>query len=184
MQLALDEARTSPPAGTEVLSQGDDKFMIWLAYSLHYQVPRRPQAHTRDSVQITASWDDVFSALGPLMLDESPEEALEHQVNDWGKTEHIEDVKEDVLRVAGFDGDSSTVKISGYTAKISSHDFHTILIQLMAVGLITKSERRRSVTDKGTYWTLTPYGRTRLIQLRAVRRAIAGTPDPLPDPAQ
>jgi hypothetical protein len=40
----------------------------------------------------------------------------------------------------------------------------------MALGLITQSERRRSVTDKGTYWTLTPYGRTRLIQLRAIRR--------------
>jgi hypothetical protein len=49
------------------------------------------------------------------------------------------------------------------------------MVQLRALGLIKENDRKRSVKDTGTYWTLTPYGNTLMVQLRAVRR------EPLPD---
>lgn len=51
-----------------------------------------------------------------------------------------------------------------------SDEIETCIVQLRALGLIKENDRKRSVKDIGTYWTLTPYGNTLMVQLRAVRR--------------
>lgn len=47
-------------------------------------------------------------------------------------------------------------------------DFQTIKIQLLALGLIQKSSKRRSLKDTATYWSLTPYGEHYLTVLKAI----------------
>lgn len=133
---------------------------------------------------VNSTWDDVFSGLGPVMLDESREDALADQLNDWARGEYLLDIREHLVESVGFKGDASKVSTYGTKVKITGPDFHTILIQLLALGLVAQSERRRSVADKGTYWTLTPYGRTRLIQLRALRKSSETEPQPLPTPPE
>ena len=54
--------------------------------------------------------------------------------------------------------------------KINPDDFHTIKVQLRALGLITKSTKSRSLRDTSTYWTLTPYGDNVMTKLRAIRK--------------
>lgn len=172
LQRALEQARTSPPTGTEELAQGEDAFQIQLIYTFNHYSPGEsfPQ-RVSDSVGIQPSWDEIFATLGPLMLDEAGEGALEAHIDRWARLEYMTEAKKDALNRIESDGEDVTkVQLSAYTANISSEEFHTILVQLMALGLIAKSDRRRSVADKGTYWTLTPYGQTRLIQLRAIRR--------------
>ena len=169
MQLALDEARTSPPTGSEELAQGSDKFEIWLTFSMYLSKPS--VGRIKDTVDIDPSWDRIFAVLGPLMLDESAEEALGEHIDDWAGVEYWPEVQRPVSKAITAHGSKAdTFTYSNYNAEISNEDFHTILVQLVALGLITKSDRKRSVADKSTYWTLTPYGRTRLIQLRAIRR--------------
>ena len=53
---------------------------------------------------------------------------------------------------------------------LSNEDFNTIKVQLLALRLMKKSDRNRSVKDKASYWTLTPYGDSVMTQLRAIRR--------------
>jgi DNA-binding PadR family transcriptional regulator len=169
MQLALDEARTSPPTGSEELAQGSDEFETRLTFSMYLSKPSL--GRIRDTIDIDPSWDRIFAALGPLMLDESAEEALGEHIDYWVGVEYWPEVQgpvSEAITTHGSEADSFTY--SNYKAEISNEDFHTILVQLVALGLITKSDRKRSVADKSTYWTLTPYGRTRLIQLRAIRR--------------
>jgi hypothetical protein len=55
--------------------------------------------------------------------------------------------------------------------KLADDDFGTVLVQLKALGLIQRSDRKRSVSDKGTYWTLTPFGDTHLTTLRAIHKS-------------
>ncbi len=52
--------------------------------------------------------------------------------------------------------------------EIKDHDFQTIKVQFRALGLITKSQRARSVKETNPYWTLTPYGDQTLTILRAI----------------
>ena len=54
--------------------------------------------------------------------------------------------------------------------ELSQDDFGTVIVQLKALGLLQRSDRKRSITDKGTYWTLTPFGETHLTTLRAIHR--------------
>jgi hypothetical protein len=53
---------------------------------------------------------------------------------------------------------------------VDQSDFEIVLIQLSALGLIVQSVRNRSVKDRGTYWTLTPFGVTVMNRLRAVMK--------------
>jgi hypothetical protein len=172
---ALDQARTSPPAGTEDLAQGTDSFETWLHYSAAYQVASGNVHRINNAIEIGPSWDEIFGGLGPLMLDESAQEDLGDHIDKWLRQKYVDQVLDDtnvIVKSRGHKPDKDG--LYNYKASVTNEDFHTILVQLMALGLITKSERRRSVADRGTYWTLTPYGQTRLIQLRAIRRD--GTP--------
>jgi hypothetical protein len=54
--------------------------------------------------------------------------------------------------------------------KVLEDDFQTIKIQLLALGLLQKSVRRRSLKDTATYWSLTPYGEHYLTVLKAIRQ--------------
>jgi len=60
----------------------------------------------------------------------------------------------------------------------TSSEIDTCIIQLRALGLIKINDKRRSVKDIGTYWTLTPYGDALMVQLRAIHR------DPIEDDVQ
>jgi len=63
------------------------------------------------------------------------------------------------LRIAGL-----------HSFTLDQDDFQTIKVQLRALGLITKSDKARSVKDVTAYWTLTPYGDEMMTRLRAIRR--------------
>ena len=52
----------------------------------------------------------------------------------------------------------------------SEEEIDTCVIQLRALGLINESKKQRSVKDNSTYWTLTPYGDVKMVQLRAIHR--------------
>jgi hypothetical protein len=104
MQLALDDARTSPPPGTESLSQGDDIFEILLDYHLEYQGPgAQYRKSLSELIQVESSWDEIFSAIAPVMLDESPEDGLKRQVNEWAKTHFAGKVRVDALSEMGLE---------------------------------------------------------------------------------
>jgi hypothetical protein len=54
--------------------------------------------------------------------------------------------------------------------EITDEDYHTIKIQLLALGLMAKSIKPRAPSDTNTYWTLTPLGEKVLTSLRAIPR--------------
>jgi len=107
-----------------------------------------------------ASWDAIFSRVGPLMINEASEGSFKS-----GLDSLAEHRNRSVLQVHDkFKGS----RIHSFS--VNSEDFQTVKIQLRALGLIKKSEKSRSVKDYGTYWTLTPFGDETLMRLRAVRK--------------
>jgi hypothetical protein len=73
-----------------------------------------------------------------------------------------------------LDDDGLKEKQEGYAGfrnfSVASHDEQTIKIQLRALGLIEQSKKARSVKDTRTFWSLTAYGDSVLIQLRAIQK--------------
>lgn len=140
LKALLEKARTSAPEGSGGLQQGEDSFTLNFSYYYDF---------TNHESSIEISWNQCFYLLAPLMLDESSELKLTNELEEYLKKQ---------------------VDIRPSRLNVNSVDFQTLKVQFVALGLVTKSEKRRSIKDSGTYWSLTPYGETKMMQLRALKR--------------
>ena len=159
LEAELARARTMAPRGTEDLAQGDELHTLrysfrskgWEAYG------------TTDWIgTFQTTWNSLFGILAPLMINEVSEPALKNAIDQYVADQNLatlaskKEFKECTLSQLSLNGE----------------DFHTIKVQLRALGLISKSEKNRSVKDVKTYWTLTPYGDEVMTRLRAIKRTI------------
>lgn len=175
----LNAARTEPPPGSDDLAQGDDAAKL----RLRVHATGIPEGSTRSELDmllggssrkigplrlvVEPTWDQIFSAIGPSLLDEAEESDLRRALIGWLASTYAKEAQaraEAELREREVLNGSARVELE-------TDDFGTVLIQMRALGLVERSERKRSVSDKGTYWTLSPYGDEHLMKLRAIRRA-------------
>ncbi len=59
---------------------------------------------------------------------------------------------------------------------ISDDSWGKVLVQLRALGIIRTGVKKRTVSDKAVYWTLTPAGDAYLVRLKASKRSGGVTP--------
>jgi hypothetical protein len=173
LKAQLESVRTEAPAGTERLAQGEGRFTL----PVYVGGSWRPDgSYARDAgawTRVEMTWDRVFGYLGLRMMQEADEPTLESDlcaVARFDHHQHVEEVlKADVERRAEqIEADETTYSLGNL--QVSDEDFQTILLQFDALGLIQHSQKKsRSVKDTANYWTLTPYGHTRLVQLRALQ---------------
>lgn len=98
--------------------------------------------------EITSTWNTIISILAPLMIDECAEKALRDGLSSYFMFNY------------NLTGGSNII----------DNDFQTIKVQLIALQIIQKSDRKRTAKDTDTYWTLTPYGNRLMMQLKALKR--------------
>jgi hypothetical protein len=156
LQQEIATSRISAPQGASELAQGDQK------HTFNFIFRSKDTQYTTKSwtSSFLASWNSVFSAIAPHMINEAKEVEIKNALNLF-----IESENHERLRKSPRFKDQS---LSGF--QLDLDDFQTIKVQFRALGLIAKSEKNRSVKDAGTYWTLTPYGDQIMTQLRAIRR--------------
>lgn len=154
----IQAARVTEPEGAAELAKGSDKFEI------DYTFIASPNQFAHNGVAFDASlfveWDDIFFALSPHMIDEAKDVVLLRALSNMIEERAIEDLM-------GSD-EFNNSHLMNFSA--SSDDYQTIKVQLRALGLISQSNKNRSVKDTATYWTLTPYGDTVMTRLRAIPR--------------
>lgn len=154
----LESVKTEAPKGTDELSQGNDYFMM--GFSFVASPDEYSFNGNRYSSKTEATWNDIFAAVSPLMIDEETDDGFKQGLNYLiSRLTHSSLVKNKTFK---------GLNLMSYT--INDDDFQTIKVQLRALGLITKSSKNRSVKDKNTYWTLTPYGDLTMTRLRAIHR--------------
>jgi len=173
LQQELDHSQTtSAPPGTEQLSQGDDSFELPTLASgyIYKESGARPKVSAW--VQVETNWNDILGAIGPRLFDECEQEQIRQAVQEWLDVYHREDLSGGIEAALKKRGDEWDEKrgVSQVSGEIDDEDLGTLLVQLKALGLITNSSRKRSVSDTGTYWTLTPYGETETIKIRALKK--------------
>lgn len=149
---------------TEHLAQGEDTFE--LDVFVEYHTKENVEAGTafesrrqRARGPYDVTWNELFAYIGPCMLNEASEKK----------------VTEEVAFLAYKLAEAEPDRIPDFgelmEADVSGDCFDDIKVQLYALGLIEKSDRKRPVADKSTYWRLTDYGHETLMRLRAIRRA-------------
>ncbi|WP_139657398.1 DUF4062 domain-containing protein [Pseudomonas shirazica] len=156
LEQEIESAGATEPKSATNLAKGDDEFRI------SYEFLAGTTAWDNKSYEASSdiSWNDIFSAISPIMINEASDIELKNALDQVC----LECAKED------YENDADLKDMELHSCTISEDDFHTIKIQLRALGLITQSIRNRRAQDSMTYWTLTPYGDTLMTMLRAIER--------------
>ena len=161
LNATLDEVRTKAPTGTEDLAQGDD--VLILEYTWQSKPRSKSQifdpSHTF-TAELTLSWSKLFYQISPKLIHEATDQDIKQSLNQLIARRELPDITSEY--------GESWCNIGGF--QLSDEKFQTIKVQFRALGLITKSEKTRSVKDKETYWTLTPFGDSMMNRLRAIRK--------------
>ena len=158
----LTQARTSAPSGTEDLMQGDDPFEIKLSFFARHISEERWKPGKRFTATITPSWNDIFAAISPVLINEANEADMHKSINST-----LSNISNEQFSV--YDQFKNYVL---HDFDFTDDDIYTIVVQLRALGLIKESDKKRSVRDTATYWRLTPYGDQLMVQLRALSRTV------------
>jgi len=152
---------TGPPPGTDELAQGTDRFEISFNFTARPYDSHYPHvADTRYKATISPTWNSIFAAVAPTMINEATDKGLRNSLNSFflGEARRSyqsrKQFKEKTLREFTF----------------PDYQFDTCIVQMRALGLIKENDKRRSLKDTGTYWALTAYGNSAMVQLRAIRR--------------
>jgi hypothetical protein len=145
LKKALSNARTLPPPGAEGYAQGYESFIVSYRYKKTFR-----DEWTGKSVKLT--WDQIFYAVGPLLMHEAAERALSNRL--------AEEVLNYVNHQVGVP----------YQIEVVTDSFETIKIQLVAIGLMRRSEIKHVPSDRNTYWQVTPYGEQYIMRLRALKK--------------
>lgn len=152
---------TGPPKGTEELVQGDDTFEVSVTFDARKKLAVYPY-HEDESYSgpITPTWDEIFAAVAPSMINETSDSDLHDAFRRFFTSRSLQTFQNSKQ----FKGKPLR------NFRYKNEDVETCIIQLRALGLIRESRRQRSVKDTNTYWTLTPFGDHEMVQLRALRR--------------
>jgi hypothetical protein len=179
----LHNRAVEPPAEAKGLADRDETLTVRPAVEVNIRnlsgntnISPRQTYHGTYSI----SWNEILSDLGPGMLDEASQTELLARFRRAVEEVNQEEAKEEIRRWL-LEGDPKTY-LNGnpnFSIKflVPSKYFETALLQLEALGLIEKGSKKRPIADHNVYWTLTPWGRTRLGRLRAVRSGFSEPPE-------
>ena len=157
----LETVRTTAPKETAHLAQGEDEFKI--EYTFYVGDMVGGDTYSRS---YSVSWSRIFARISPLMIDEASDEVLQNALDRMTEELNIESLRK------SRDWKNSRLRLF----VITDNAFNTIKVQLLALKLIIKSTKSRSVKDTANYWTLTPFGETRMTELRAIRKTDSEEP--------
>lgn len=161
LESASAERDAGPPPGTEGLAQGNDRIELSTSFTarpIGSCYPHEQDLRYRGSISPT--WNQIFGAVAPAMTNEATDHSLRLKIQSF--------ISQEARRLY-----QSEKKFKGRELIDFSHsttEIDTCIVQLRALGLIKINDKKRSVKDIGTYWTLTPYGDALMVQLRAVHR--------------
>lgn len=174
LERSLEVATFSAPAGTSDLAQDDDEVIIPVNVRATFQSPSAPHGVKASSVEFyTTSWSGLLGALGPLMLTEADESSLKARLVETATTVELIDASlESLVKDATQEHPvlNNPTNPDPYEIDIFDEHVETVILQFKALGLITQSNKKRSVNDIASYWTLTPLGEQKTVQAKARKR--------------
>lgn len=153
----LNEISTEAPKGTEVFAQGNDQVEIKFYFTAKEK--RYYQSYSCKDEEFY-TWNELFACVAPQMIDECTDGVFEISLSKYIQDHSNWKEKSEFSKLE-----------NAQDFEISQESFNMIKVQFRALGLITSGEKKRSTSDKQTYWKLTPYGDYVMTQLLAIRHS-------------
>lgn len=154
----LNTISTEAPKGTEMFSQGEDEVCIYVKFEACSKDNSYRTCRCNSDINIT--WNEIFSTIAPSMINECTDFKFKTCLNDLVRNYSSKIVaRKDFIKLERFN-----------SFEIDSESFDLIKVQLRALGLICLSDKKRTASDRNTYWKLTPYGDYVMTQLLAIKK--------------
>lgn len=140
---ALKRSRTEAPKGAEQLQGGDDVLPFKAYVDGYTEEARELRAkgrypdQSRFEIALNITWNEAFAGCAPLMLQH---EAEENRLSSAIRSQALE-----LLRAR----DAAIRAVEPSDLTFSPSVFQSIKVQFIALGLITKSDVKRTASDKG-----------------------------------
>jgi len=157
LEAQIESSKTAPPPEADSLMQGEDQYEIACTFSA---TPRNSNLSSGYKGTFHLSWNDIFAAVAPSMINESRQWNVR-----WGIQKYFEKRAKEQ-----FEKNDKLKDAALKDFKFDDAIFDTCIVQFRALGLIKENKKARSVKDTDTYWTLTPYGDYLMVNLRALRK--------------
>lgn len=142
---------------TTELAQGADA--LQMSIQLHgKELTDRGWVQRREVHEVRTTWDSLFAFIGPVMVDEAPEDEVRQRAK-WALYTLVPDEAQD-----------SWEDWSSRELKIYTDEWDKVVAQYRALGLIDKGQKRRQLRDENKYLALTVKGDRHLAYLLAIRR--------------
>lgn len=157
----LKNLRLRPPAGSEDLAQGSDKYEVY--YKVRLTDPRKPYGDSDRILQLDQSspytWDEIFSSFATYLLVECKESQIKSGINKMLRSNYE----------SFFLSKYLDYKIASFT--ITEECLQTIKVQFNALGLIDL--RMKEIRGELTRMCqLTPLGERLLVNIRAIKKSL------------
>lgn len=144
--------KDSAPENIDDLSGGEEL----------YYIPQELYVNDKGKLEkltLGVSWDKIFSYCGPDLIGECTSSKLREKM----KLAYWHAVPEDIRSYNSFEGIGMPFVCEDQ-----------ISVQLQALGLMEHGTKKRAVSDRNTYWKMTPYGEKYLIKIKAKRKKSDG----------
>lgn len=155
------------PKGSELLEQGDDEATIKYIYtttsrenSFSISYEDIDEKYDSRTFPVILTWNEIFKSISPLMIDEANEGNLKEKILDLCRSKN---------KIKELMATQKMMYKKYFGAYLDENSFSQIKVQLRALGLIMKSEKKRSIKDNETYWCLTNFGDLQMTKLIAKR---------------
>lgn len=175
LRASLERVRVEAPPGTEDLAQGMSKVEIPITANGRWTAKEYAWNTITAWLSVEMTWDRIFGYLGLSLMQEAEAKRLHADLirviehDHWIEVQDAFEERVEKFTAALKDPAATDVETDSPDVEIDNEHFQNILLQFRALGLIQHSQRKHAIHDKGEYWSLTPYGQTRLDEIRALK---------------
>lgn len=150
------------------LAQGDDEYDLEIKVTGYHQDDILEDGTLAPHVSryvwtipIPVTWNEILQAVGPSLLHEANEPELQKSLLAFARQQWAD--RRNELKPKDLGGTRGE-------ADIAPSAVEDVVVQFLALGVISRGAKRRTVADRGKYWALTDLGEDQMMKLRAIRR--------------
>ena len=139
------------------LARGDDVVTLKLVVS------GRGSYYNTESYNydVEVTWNEIFRQISPTLIDEGTISQIESRLSEYLISQYLREAFREFFA-------KKSLELS--SASLTSEAKDAIVVQFIAIGYVQKGQKKRTVSDRGTYFTLTELGERAMYELRAAKR--------------
>jgi hypothetical protein len=147
LEAELSSAGGVDPKLVADLAKGEDTIELGLSLTAKLNDSYFDTTGYRYNVEV--SWNEIFRVISPTLINEGTTSQIESRLGEYLQAKYVRDAVSDTL---------GKKNQSLQSVALTRDATDAIIVQFIALGYVQKGVRKRTVSDRATYFALTPLG--------------------------